>query len=832
MMFPRTGKTQACLQWCDVNILLPITVCFILGIVTGKFFSADQSIPASRIILVLLSLPTLLLYVLRKRRTALFLCLPLFFLVGYIHVGHCIQAPEIRGNIYHLIKKQSYVTLVGTLATMIKQTTQTSRLQINVRKILLHNKTSNWQSVHGRIQLSMRGVLDNLHPGDTLMILVKVQRISNFKTPGVFDYKGYMAARGIFVSGWINNRQDILRVQDRTKTYLQDLFYLPELVRQKIAHFLTQKLNTTLSGLYQALLIGSRAGVKPETLEQFKATGTMHLLAISGLHMGLLGLMIGTLLSRLLKRSQWLLLHVHVPALALAGTLPVLIGYAFIAGMNIPVLRAVIMAAILLTAVILRRQYSMLHLVATAALIVLSISPLALFTASFQLSFSAVTTLALFLPQLLDTTKITPRNHDKYSRIIGYVKTAILVSISASLGTLPFMLLHFNRFSMIGPIMNLLIEPLLCFWALPWGLAAIPLMFIAPNTAVLLLNIGGLGITAGQYLASLGAAIPCATLWTITPNATEIIIYGLLLLLWCLYPQSIRAKIFILSGALLLTLHFTQDLWWPEQPDESLISYLDVGQGSSTFMHLPDGSRILIDGGGSRGSTLDIGQRVIAPYLWKQRIWKLDQAVISHPHSDHFNGLDFILAHFQPETLYINGDQRSEGIYNRILDQARQQGIRIIVPEAGRSLVKGNNFLLTVLGMNGLLKDRHATVNDRCLVLKYSHGSRAFLFPADITKKSEQLLLRKQIDVTADVLTAAHHGSATSNSKTFIAAVHPSIIIVSAGKNGQAHYPAPANSAFWQTQHIQTFITRDQGTITCATNGTELTCIPMIKYLP
>ena len=829
-MFSRSGKRYTWLRWCDANILLPLTCSFILGILAGKFFPAVLPATGGLIALALLSTAVLLLYPLHKQ-SVVFLSLPLFFLVGMLHVSHHIQSPEARANIVSLIKEKTSVTLVGTLASMVEQDREKSRLQIKLREILPHNNgLSEWQPVHGRIRLSMRGSREDLRPGDTLMILATVRRITNVKTPGVFDYRGYMAAKGIYVSGWIKHSQDILKIRAQTMTYVQRLVYFPEQIRQQVARFLDQNLETNISGLYQALLVGSRAGVAPEIQEQFKATGTMHLLAISGLHMGLLGLMIGALLSWLLKRSQWLLLHTHVPALALAGTLPILIGYACVAGMNTPVLRALIMAAILLTAVILRRQHSMLHLVAAAALIVLALNPLALFTVSFQLSFSAVTALALFLPKLLDSPRPVLQEQDLSSRIIRYVKTPFLISIAATMGTLPFMLLHFNRFSTIGPVMNLLVEPFLCFWALPWGLAAIPLIFIAPHAAVLLLNIGSLGIAAGQYFTSLGAAIPFASIWTITPTAYEISLYILLLLLWCLYPQSIRVKIFLFSAALLLIVNFTRGLWWPVQFDESRITYLDVGQGSATFMQLPNGSRILLDGGGSRTSTSNVGRRIIAPYLWHQRIWRLDQAVISHPHSDHFNGMDFILNHFQPTTLYINGDHRSEGRYDRILDQARQQGIQIIVPEAGWNIARGKNFQLTVLGMNGLLgRNDHTKVNDRCLVLKYRHGRRAFLFPADISKKSEGVLLKKKTTVTADVLTAAHHGSITSNSKAFVTAVHPSVIIVSAGKSGQAHYPAPKNRVFWQTHHIQTFITRDQGSISCSTNGSEFSCIPLIK---
>ncbi len=824
-MFPAADSARRYTQWCNYNILIPATLCCLLGTITGRLYP-DIFSQTSIVALLILSVTAALYFSFRQQQASLFLCLPLFVLIGHLNTNYHLQQAETPGHIAALLPKQQTVTLVGTLAAMVEYDGEKSRFEIESSQLLLHNHRQQWQPVHGRVRLSMRGTIKHLQPGMTLMILAKIGRITNFKTPGAFDYSGYMAARNIYVSGWVKDRQSIISIQDLSKNRLQLLRYLPEQVRQQVADFLSRRLDNKISGLYQALLVGSRTEVASEVLEQFKATGTMHLLAISGIHMGLLGLMIGGLLNWLLRRSQWLLLHCHVPSLALIGTLPILVGYAFIAGMNTPVLRALIMAAILLAAVLLRRQHSLLHLVAAAALLVLLCNPLALFTVSFQLSFAAVTALALFFPDLTDTELPENFQNNLIEKLKKYVRLALLISLTATLATLPFMLYHFNRFSPLGPVMNLLIEPFLCFWALPWGLAAIPLIFIAPDTAVLLLKTGGLGITAGQYCTALGASIPFASLWTITPNIGEMTLYGLLFLLWRFTSQVPHAGKIIALGSLFLLLNFTRGLWFPEKPNVSCITYLDVGQGASAFLHLPDGSRILIDGGGSRNSSFNVGERIIAPFLRHQRIWRLDQAVITHPHSDHFNGMDFVLTHFQPKQLYINGDQRSEGNYTEIIEQARQQGVTITVPEAGDILVqdKKTDFQLAVLGMNGLPIAPNGQINDRCLVLKYTHARRAFLFPADISTRSEAVLVSQHTPLSADVLLAAHHGSATSNSPSFLGAVDPSIIIVSAGKNGQAHYPAPKNNALWKQKEIQINITRDQGTITCTTDGRDLQC--------
>ena len=278
-MFSLPDRTRLFVQWCDHNILIPVTLCCILGTVTGRQQPYVLAETAAVIALLLMLSIAIILYV-QQKKAALLLALPLFFLVGHLNTVHHVKAPLAAGHIYNLLKEQSSVTLVGTLATMVEQYSDKSRFEIQVQEILVHGEHASWQPVHGRVRLSMRGKTDSLQPGTTLMILAKVSKITNFKTPGRFDYTGYMAAKNVYVSGWIKDRQHIIQVQDQTQSRLQQLRYVPEQVRQKVAFFLAHHLDPEISGLYQALLVGSRAGVSQPVLEQFKDTGKMHLLAI------------------------------------------------------------------------------------------------------------------------------------------------------------------------------------------------------------------------------------------------------------------------------------------------------------------------------------------------------------------------------------------------------------------------------------------------------------------------------------------------------------------------------------------------------------------------
>ena len=854
-------------RWCDQNIFLFIPLFFALGIFTAHTYPSFFSLPSSFLIVFFFIdvLGVAVLFYCKHRASslsALLLILPLFFLLGNFALVQQIKKPQHAGHLASLIQVPQKITLVGVLDTMIEEQPDRengilSRFEIEAQEVLLnniHNSGGNWQPVHGRVRLSMQGRADALQPGMTLIISAKVGPTTSFQTPGAFDYQEYLAAQNIFLTGWVLGKEvtvvrDLLREKERAGI----IRFLPKQMRQQVNRFLRENLSGPVIGIYQALLVGSRAEVFPEIQEQFKATGTMHLLAISGLHIGLLALMVGVIIRWLLKRSEQLLLRTHVPTLTLTLTLPILLGYSFIAGMHTPVLRALVMTFALFTAFILRRQHALFHVLAVAALFILVCNPLTLFTASFQLSFSAVAALTLFLPTILPSSSYNEKPLSWLQIWLiccwqRFILPALLISLVASLGTLPFLLLHFHRFSLIGPVMNLLVEPFLCFWTLPWGLAALPCIFIAPQIATVLLNIGSWGIHASHFFIGLGADLPWASVWTIRPTRAEIVSYGLLLFLWFLSSKMEKfhrtTQGIVLINAVLLALHFSWGLFFteqPEQPEESTVAYLDIGQGSSSFLRLADGSSVLIDGGGNRRSKGNIGKQVIGPYLWQQRIWRLDQAVITHPHSDHFNGMDFILAHFHPKQLFINNDSRVEGKYQKIIAQALQQGIEVVRPQSGYEMMQQDNEgntegaggaeLLVLSGITKAGQQGRGDVNDASLVLRYQHGQRAFLFPGDIGKEKEAALLKKQdgidrIDMRADVLLAPHHGSSTSSSPAFIDAVDPGLIVVSAGKSayGKRHYPSLINLAAWTERKIPLAVTREQGTITCTTDGMDLRC--------
>ena len=807
------------------NLLVSVTVCFLAGATLAPRLPASWPVWTVLAPIGLCAVAALVLDPRFRPLTAL----PFFLLVGLLHTHTALHPPADPHHIAGWIGEKSRVTLTGRMLTMAEDDGEKTRFELAAESLLIHGSGEAEQPrpVRGRVQLTVLAPLgERFAPGTRLVAIATLDRIRNYHTPGAFDYRLQMAARDIAVAGWVRSAAEILAAPETEVATVRQVRFLPEQVRQHLFAFLGRHFGRDLAGMYQALLTGSLVNVRPALIEAFKANGCFHVLSISGLHFSLLGLFSVGLWTLLLKRSQWLLLHTHVPTLALVLTAPILLFYTCIAGMNVPAVRALITALLVLFAAVLRRQRSFGPLIAAAALIVLAVSPLALFTASFQLSFAAVLAINLIYPRL-PALNVDPRDGWP-RRALALVQSLLLVSVAATLGTLPFMLLHFNRISLIGPLANLVIEPLLCLWALPCGLLAIPFVGVAPGLAVLLFNLGSGGMRLALWLTELTAALPAASVWTITPNPAELILFFAALTL-LLRPGASRSHRWAaLALFVLLAGSFTRSLWPGVGARETLrATLLDVGQGSSTLIELPDGRTVLVDGGGYESDRFNVGEALIAPFLWQKRLWRLDTLVVTHPHKDHYNGLPFVFDRFRPGRVIVNGDSGEEPAYARFLARVRERGTPVQLARTGDMLMKGENLTLTCAGMHGLLDEgMHWSTNDRSMVLHLRYGQRSLLLPADISVAAEDRLVATGRDLHSDLLVAPHHGSATSAGPALMRAVSPAVVAVSVSRARRGTLPAPQHLQAWRAQGRTVVTTADQGTLVFSTDGHDLRLAP------
>jgi competence protein ComEC len=557
--------------------------------------------------------------------------------------------------------------------------------------------------------------------------------------------------------------------------------------------------------------------------------------------MSLLGLFLFASIYWLLRRSEKLILTINVKkTAALLCVIPLII-YALIAGAQTPVVRSLIMSLIVIIAICSDRKQSFFTLAACAALLILAFSPSDLFTPSFQLTFSAVLSIASIVPILKYLCSSEPEKGNVGQNALNRTRTwlisAIGVSLAATLGTAPLLLYHFNRLSLVGPLANLIIEPLICFWSLTVGFVAAIFIFIFPPVAVMLFKVGSIGLVIATKSVYFFNSFAFSSVRLPTPSILQIVIYYLCLipiLRYHLFSRRIRLfSLICLSLSLLLFCVSPTELTKHIKRD-STVAILDVGHGSSNVVELPLGQRILIDGGALSSPNFDIGERVIAPFLWKKGITRIDDIVITHPDSDHYNGIPFILQHFGVKRLWINGTDETGPSWQHVLEIAEKNDVSVLIPSEGDFINCSSGACVQVLANTGdKSTERIAAIkNEESLILKFTHGDFSAIFPGDITVNIEKKLIEKKLDLEASLLLAAHHGSKTSNSKVFLEAVSPRYLAISARSYESEKFPAAELSSNCNEFGITTLHTGTSGTITITSTGKDYTLDTYLSLKP
>ncbi|MDH3347964.1 MAG: DNA internalization-related competence protein ComEC/Rec2 [Desulfobulbaceae bacterium] len=825
-------KIRQLLHTSTINAPLPTaTICYLSGVTAAYWCKSISFSQLFTFTPLIFAIPVAILLIYRHNSAFLWLFI---ILIGLAHGSLHLQPPGSPTHIYNLIPHRTTITLSGTLNSMPSNGGESTKFIIMTDGILfseIPNKKKEIVPAHGLVRLTLAGqIRPEISVGDHLLVRASIDRITTYKTPGVFDYQLHMASKGIYVSGFVNSPTNIYSALRTDKSFTQSFRYLPEQLRYNIAKFLNSNLDNDTAGVYQALLIGDRSMVSPKLTEHFIKAGCMHILAISGLHMSLLALIIFTVTQWLLKRSVHIINSCHVPTIAFLLSIPPLLIYCLIAGMNTPALRAFLMAALTIFALVSRQQRALFHIISAAILFLTILNPLIVYTVSFQLSVAAVSGIALFTPYITGQFKDTFTSPDQtiIYRIFTVAKASILISMVATLSTLPFILHHFNRVSLIGPLANLILEPLLCLWSLPCGLISSILLPVSPTSSLLFLKLGTVGITLTTIFLNLIAKLPFSSVRTITPSITEWVIYIILLTFIIIHGRiTIRKSVFAILTFSLVTSH-TLGLFRVITPNELEIDFLDIGQGSSTFILTPKGHTILIDGGGYASRNFDPGERIIAPFLYANRIWRIDDIVITHPHADHYNGIPFIMHHFKPKRLWIAGKKFNILDYQKILHDAEKLGISVIAPQHERIIDREPNLEIKCQHINYGTVTHNDKINERGLIVSVRYGKNSLLFPGDIGSVVEQRLVNQNEVKQANILLASHHGSKYSCLPNFIRRVNPEIIVVSSGKNKQGQYPATEHMLKWSSMGIKWLVTSESGTIRCIMDEKKFTVYSMI----
>lgn len=815
---------------------IPLLFSWTGGIVAGDLLPGHAAVA---LWLLPVAFGILVVYTVRNVR-CLFPLLFLFWLLGYLSLQPWAAPRLPEGHISHFHDKKLEkitATVTGRPQTIRRRT----RLVLTVHAVV-HQGVE--RTARGRIRLTVPAADTGLQSGDRIAFAAKPRFIRNFNNPGGFDYERYMAFKRIHVSAYVRPEQ--INVQARRTTRGPLRFVAQN--RRAIAGFIdaatqTLKNPAPAAAVMKALFIGDKSGISADLRTSFNRCGVGHLLAISGLHVGIVATS-GFFAFRWLLafcgpviRRGWL-----KKAAAAMAVFPVLY-YGMIAGMSPSTQRAVLMVAFLFLSYVVGKHSDLFNTIAMAAWAILILHPPAFFSISFQLSFAAVTAIVMVVSKIGSQRQA---HEGPGAWWAGRITALAIVSLAATFGTLPLVMYYFNQVSLVGVGLNLVAVPLVGCLIVPLGLISIALQLIGVETAALLLGLCAYLVELTLLLIDFFARFSFAAIRTVTPSVFEIICYyGLFYSLISCIPANrdhsnaltsrCGAKRPVAAGLciLLASSGLTADgIYWLHRRfwhKDLRVTVLDVGQGSAALLELPYGRTMVIDGGGfGDRSAFDTGALILAPFLWRRKIGRVDMIVLSHPNSDHLNGLIYIAQHFNVASAWTNGEPADTKGYREFMDVLQKAGIAhpgYAALETGKH-INGVDIAVLAPEKNYLDKktvERWRNTNNNSLVLKVTYGDIAFLFPGDIMAAAEKRLVERMGTVLkSTVLLAPHHGSRTSSTAPFLDAVDPSLVVISVGWRNRYRFPHAAVMRRYRRTGCKVLRTDTDGAVSMCTDGLTL----------
>ena len=724
-------------------------------------------------------------------------------------------------------------------------------------------------------------VPETLRAGDRVEALVRARPPRNFLDPGAFDVHGYLARQKINLIGTLRSGELLQLIDRPPPTLLQRLARARgSLLARLDALFAAQP---DRLAVLRAMLLGDRTFVDSETVAAFQKTAVYHVLVVAGLHVGALAVFFFWL-GRKLRFSvgaasllTFLALAAYVgmvqdrPPILRAALMVALYLCARPFFRRIELLNTVALAALL---ILFWKPSSLadssfeLSFLAASVIAALALPWMDRTSAPYRAGLNHlgdVTRDIVHSPKVIQfriemraaaswlASRLPQRIAARSAALLSLPVRAglrlweiVLLSAVIQWGMMPMLAADFHRVSLAGPLSNIP-AVILTGLIVPLGFLTLVATFVWARLSLLLAR--ALGLLAGAILAvvkwfsawpRVSYRIPGPPLWLIVAFFAALV---------CLAAAA-RAAAALRTGrlarrrfaapvrplewisalvlavfTLLVVIHpFAAAL----NRGKLEVSVLDVGQGDSIFAAFPDGRTMLIDGGGQPGSEwvggqrsgLDVGEQVVSPYLWSRGIQRLDVVALTHAHHDHLDGLHSVLQNFRVAELWIGRDETTPA-FEALLAEASARGTRIVHETSGSHFDFGG-AAGSVLWPEELAPVGEAS-NDDSLTMRIEDGRVSFLLPGDLQKKVEQRLVAEHAELAADFLKVPHHGSKTSSTPDFLAAVSPKVAVVSAGEANPFGHPAPSTLERYSEAGIRLLRTDLDGAVTALTDGTALT---------
>jgi competence protein ComEC len=654
------------------------------------------------------------------------------------------------------------------------------------------------------VRLTWREAERRLLQGDRVGIRARFRSPSGSLNPGGFDYAAYLERQGIDAVATVNGVEAVELLasgQDSIRWRPWNDF---DRWRDDIRLAALESLSQPALGLFLGVVIGERGYLDPDVRDQFMITGTVHLLSISGSHLGLVAVLAFLTIKHAIKwlPSAWLLrLSRRITPTRLAALLTVVPAttYACLAGAEVATVRSLVMVLVALMAKWLGCEQRMVHALAAAALAMILHDPQTIYDISFQLSFLSVCAIAWRLSEAAPIDDDAPLPPVRFSRSRQWVVEALVMSAVVTLMTVPLVAFYFNQVSWLGLVTNLAAVPVMGALLVPMGLLAVLAQGGSPENGLPLAAVIQGSMDGFVSVLRSISSIPGGEWHVASPSLpTVLLFYACLGAMWMMSHR--RRPTVIARAAVVLLLG-----WWLWSPRLSLdddhfrITFLDVSQGDSAVLELPGGAVILIDGGGSY-ERFDMGRGVVAPFLWNRGIRTLDYVIATHPQLDHVGGLAYIVGHFTVRQYWGTGDVRDEPFYQRLQHVLAERGLHEHIVRQRQDVVTIGPCRLAVLNPPQVMEQEQRPggrrgghmLNNHSIVTALSCGSHTVLFTADVEAEALMRMSRDASATPVELLKIPHHGAAGSLQREWLQRVRPRYAVISVGRHNPYGHPASA----------------------------------------
>lgn len=628
--------------------------------------------------------------------------------------------------------------------------------------------------------------LESLVPGTTCRLNGELKPPKNATVPGTFNYKEYLHQKRIH---WI---YDVDTIENCRRT---GQFPLKK-IRKAGLDFIKENVPETSAGIVQALIFGDQQHIDPEVIDAYQQLGIIHILAISGLHVGFLTAAVYHLLLRfgMTRESAKLLLIVILPI------------YAIITGASPSVVRAVCMAIGYLIFSLISVRLKTVDALCLVFLGLLLIDPYQLFHIGFQLSFAVTFFLLL--------------SNSIFSQFTNWFGRFLIVTMIAQLGSLPLLLYHFQTVSLLSFVMNILFVPFYTLFVLPLAFFNFILLIAFPALGAFFFQWFDVLLQWSNQLALTMAAIDPVQIIAMKPGLLQLLFYVLTIVFFLFKletPGSAKASII---ASLPLFAAVAIHLLTPSFIAKGEVTMLDIGQGDSMFIAAPHSNgNVLVDTGGTvlfpqeewrkRKSMFSIGENILIPFLNSKGIRQLDALILTHADQDHIGEADVLIREKKIKKLIVPIGFSREKDDESVILQALEKGIPVEAVQRG-DVIKIKDLTFQVAAPEKIDQD---SKNNSSLVLWFQTNHLSWLLTGDLEKQGELELLEKYPSLKADILKVGHHGSKGSSGSEFIERLRPKSAFISAGENNRYQHPHQEVLDILADFHVRTFRTDKQGSI-------------------